>query len=69
MKYILSISPKVKGIFVIYDMFGNLVRTEIINPDVKEIDINLSSFSDGIYIYKISIDDLINDKGKIVLQK
>jgi len=69
MKYILGISPQSKGLLEIYDLIGNLVKTVLIHPEVKEIEINLSGFSEGVYMYKISLDDSIQDIGKIILQK
>ncbi len=69
MKYIWNFSPQTKGLFKIYDLVGNLVKTIVLNPNQKEVDINLSDFSEGIYLYKANIDDSIHDTGKIILQK
>ena len=53
----------------IYDLIGNLVKSFILYPEVKQLKIDLSDFAAGIYPYRIILDNTDYGYDKIVLQK
>ena len=61
--------PKTKGLLEIYDQLGNLVKSFVLYPEVKQLKIDLSDFPAGIYPYRIILDNTNYGYDKIVLQK
>ena len=47
MEYHAKLTPKTKGLLEIYDQLGNLVKSFILYPEVKQLKIDLSDFAAG----------------------
>ena len=69
MEYYAQLMPKSKGLLEIYDQLGNLVKSFVLYPEEKQLKIDLSDFSAGIYPYRIILDNTNYGYDKIVLQK
>ena len=69
MEYHAKLMPKTKGLLEIYDQMGNLVKSFVLYPEVRQLKIDLSNFATGIYPYRIILDNTNYGYDKIVLQK
>ena len=56
----------IKGTVQIFDMNGRLVLTRSMNGTGK-LRINVKDLSSGIYFYQLSIDNVVEDRGKLMI--
>ena len=65
-KLIVENSPE-NGIFELYDIVGRKVYSSILNGNATQLD--LSSFNNGTYLYKIIQNDKVVKEDKLILNK
>ncbi|MBK8584514.1 MAG: T9SS type A sorting domain-containing protein [Bacteroidetes bacterium] len=61
--------PEKKGLLEFYDLLGTLVRSIVLYPDTKDLEIDLSDLPAGVYSYRIVLDNSFSSYDKIILQK
>jgi hypothetical protein len=49
------------------DIFGKVVKRELITNEVKRIKLNLIDFKDGIYFCRVISDGEVLDEGKVII--
>jgi hypothetical protein len=64
-----SLSSIEKGAVMIFGMEGKLISSNVLHPGYNKLEIDLTKFSNGIYLYKIMINGAIADYKKLVIAK
>lgn|GEM_PF-2072440 len=67
--YEATLAETESGMITMYDLTGKLLSSFKLNSGDNKIDIDLSSLSNGIYLYKIYINGEVADYKKLVIAK
>lgn len=67
--YEAELSETQSGFIMMYDLNGKLLSSYKLNTGYNKLDIDLSSYSNGIYLYKIFINGDLSDYKKLVITK
>ncbi len=55
--------------FTLYDVMGRKIGEHRIAPTTKKVYINISHINNGLYFYQLSINNVIEDQGKLTVIK
>ena len=67
--YRATLSETKSGMIMMYTLTGKLLSSYKLNNGDNKIDIDLTSLSNGIYLYKIYINGEVADYKKLVIAK
>lgn len=57
------------GIVLLFDILGNRLSLQKLNAGINKAEFDLTHFSNGIYFYKVIINNEFKTSGKLVITK